>query len=467
MRKVIALVAAAVFVLSLAGMASAAHQGKHNLETSGMFQTDFVFFDNENFTDEASQGDAEKDQFEAHQRLRQFFDYVASENLKATVGYEIDAVWGGPKADASADSGVARSSTHNDKDDFLELKRANMEFTIPDTETTVKSGIQWIELPSVALGSNPVIAGDMAGVTMSTPLSETMDLTFGWARPFDSVSTDNAAPGMDSFFAALPIGQDGFNVSPFGVYTIIGKDAWNGNYNSTGARQTVPYQDDASMYHLGATFQVDMFDPVGMEASFIYGAQDAENDANEASGYYSDFAINYKMDMMTPELFALYASGNDDDANTDGLGRMPNIYQDGLVSPYPSMIFGDASFLGIGGDGSAGVSLVTYEPTGLTGAGVSLKSIQLSESLSGTFTAGYYQGTNEDDTPAGGADAFTDEDSAYDITFAANYEIYEQLSAIMEAGYAKADYEDNIRGRGNNYKDEPATRVGLGLLYSF
>ena len=474
MKKVIALVAAAAFVLSMASMASAAHEGRHQLQTSGMLQMDLTYTNNESFSDEKGEKES---QTEAHTRLRQYFEYIASENLKATVGYEIDAVWGNSKAPGGADSGDgSNSALAVDTDDFLELKRLNMEFTLPGTETTSKVGIQWVELPSLALGSNLVLNGDMPGVTVSTPVTDTANLTFGWLRKYDSVTTSSSSPGYDAFFAAMPIEQDGFSFDPFAVYSLVGKDAWNGDYTTTTngtsvevTRDTNDLEDTATMYHVGTGLQVDTLDPIGMRAGFVYGSLSADNDENDKAGWLADLAVNYKMEAMTPEVFGMYTSGDDDDAD-DGSERLPTIYNDGLYAVYPSMLFGDPTYLGIGGDGAAGTAALGFTPQGIWAAGATLKSITLTDKLTGTLTAQYVQGTDDEDAVNKdilGDSTLTAEDSAFEVDFAANYKIYEQLSAIMEVGYAKFDYDEKVGTRDNDYKDDPATRIGVGLLYSF
>ncbi|MCF8030969.1 MAG: outer membrane homotrimeric porin [Desulfohalobiaceae bacterium] len=434
-------------MLSWAGMASAAHEGRANLSTSGYLQFGVGFGENENFQEE---GD---DNFTADQRLRQYFDYVASENLSATVGYEFNNVWGSGDAHVGADA-----------DSQLQLKRAMVEFTWPETEATMTGGIQFIALPSVAMGSNPVLAGDMAGVTLSTPMGETADLTVGWSRGYDN-TTNNASPGLDSFFAALPVNMDGMSMAPFAMYTVIGQ-----NTNAT-ALTTAPTDyrsgfvtpngqlslgnDNANAYWLGSNFEMTMMDPIGVKASFIYGSLNTDQEVNERAGWYADLSVDYEMEAMTPEFFAFYSSGEDDDA-ADGSEVMPYVFNDGLTSQGPSMMIGDMTSLGIT---STGANLLQSNPVGLWSAGLSLKHIQLMDKLSATLTGAYYQGTS-DDAVNNPAIALTEEDSAWDITASSSYQLYEDLSAIVEAGYAKKDMDNNI-------DDEPATRFAAGFNYSF
>ena len=461
MKKVIALLMAAAFVLSLAGTASAVHEGRANLQTTGFIQTAAGYADGTNFEENGGST------FYAEQRLRQYWDYVASDNLKATVGYEIDATWGSNVSGAGENFNAPVGA---DATDGIAIKRANMEFTLPGTEATVKSGIQFISLPNVAMGYNPVLAGDMAGITVSTPVTDVADLTFGWTRGYDNTGS-NAAPGLDTFFATMPIMQDGFNMSPFVAYSAIGQDVDNAALDVPSYRgfktvnQNTPLQDSADAYWVGSNFNLNMMDPVGIMGSFIYGSLNTDQDVNERAGWYADLQASYKMENMTPEVYFSYASGDDDDPS-DGSETMPMIFNDGLTSKSPSMLIGDMTSLGIN---TPGAFLLQGTPLGLWQVGVSLTEIQVTEKMLSTLTAAYYQGTSEEGSnigigsgfsPSASPNALTEDDSAFDITLSNTYSIYENLSAICEAGYAKLDLDSGD-------KDEPAYRLGAGLNYSF
>jgi len=271
---------------------------------------------------------------------------------------------------------------------------------------------------------------------------------------------------MDTFFAALPVSQDGYSMAPFFAYTAIGKSVRIDSLTEgrTGYRsgfvtpngQLDLNEDNANAYWAGTNFELTQMDPIGVKASFIYGALNTDEDENERAGWYADLSMNYEMENMTPEIFGFYSSGEDDDAD-DGSEVMPYIYNDGLTSKAPSMMIGDMTTLGITSPDTT--ARLQSNPVGLWSVGASLNHIQLMDRLTGTLTAAYYQGTNDEDA-ANESAPLSEEDSAWDVTASTHYELYENLSAICEAGYAKVDLDSGDA-------DEPAYRLATGLQYSF
>ena len=45
--------------------------------------------------------------------------------------------------------------------------------------------------------------------------------------------------------------------------------------------------------------------------------------------------------------------------------------------------------------------------------------------------------------------------------------MYENLAAIVELGYAKINYDEDLGTRGNDYKDEAAWKMAVGFKYDF
>jgi hypothetical protein len=52
----------------------------------------------------------------------------------------------------------------------------------------------------------------------------------------------------------------------------------------------------------------------------------------------------------------------------------------------------------------------------------------------------YYEGTNK--ASEANAALFTDKDKAWEVNFNTQYRMYENLAAILELGYMKADLEE-------------------------
>jgi hypothetical protein len=417
----------------------------------GDFELGFLGVKNKDF------GVENDDQFTPAQRFRLFMDYIASDKLRASFGVEVNQDWG--------DNNEA--SVGGDNEDLVEIKRAMLEFRWPETSTRVRGGVQPVELPSVAMGANPVLTGDMAALTMSTPIGTSHELTLGWSRGYEDTS-QVAAPGLDSVYTDLSLRGDGYRFSPFAVTTIVGQDMnatllgedGRKGFNTPANGAPTDLQDSALAWWGGISFDIDRLDPFRLYGSAIYGSLNTDQEKKDRSGYYTDLALEYRLPSMRPEIFGVYASGEDGSAD-DGSETMPMIYNDEGTSKSPSMLVGDNTFLGSTG---GGVALLQSAPLGLWSVGVSLKDITLMEKLSGTMTMAYYRGTNDPDLESQELEntdnALTEDDSAYEITLQNKYELYESLSAILETGYARRLLDD---------RESPsdAYRYGVGLNYSF
>ena len=97
------------------------------------------------------------DIFFAGQRLRTQIDAVASEALSGTVYFEIgDQTWG------NGSSGGAMGADGT----VVEVKRAYLDWIVPNTDLKIRMGIQGLTLPNVA-GGSAIADTDAAGITAS------------------------------------------------------------------------------------------------------------------------------------------------------------------------------------------------------------------------------------------------------------------------------------------------------------
>lgn len=204
-----------------------------------------------------------------------------------------------------------------------------------------------------------------------------------------------------------------------------------------------------------------MFSPLSVKLDAMYGSVDGDDEESDRSGWLVIGAVDYKMDMMTPGIFAWYASGDDDD-DTNGSERMPYISPD----------FGPTSF-GFDKVGApiATDSLLSVSGTGLWGVGVQLANISFVENLKHTVRVVYMEGTNDEDmasvatlNPASNGLYLTDKDSAIEVNFDHFYKIYDNLDLIVEMGYIKLDVDEDTWGD-DDFSD--AWKLGFNLKYSF
>jgi len=437
---------------ALAPARAIAEKGDSALKSYGNLNLAFIGVNNVNF------GAKNHDAFSPAQRLRLYFDYIAQKHLRASFGVEVNQDWGASE----------EASLGADNKDEIVIKRAMLDFLWPDTQTRVHGGIQPVGLPRVALGANPVLTGDMAALTLSKPTGRSQELSVGWSRAYDNTS-NNISPGLDNFFAAMHITGDGYKLSPFAVYSIAGQsmnasllgEEGRKGFNTPGNGAPDNLQDSARAWWAGTSFDINKFDPFRIYGGAIYGALDTSEEDKDRSGYYTDLAIEYRLPRLAPEVFAMYSSGEDGEAS-DGSKTMPMLYNDEKTSKPPSMLIGKSTEMGRTAGGTA---LLQASPLGLWCMGLSLKDIVFLNKQSGTVTVAYYQGTNDPDSSGNPGiknmdNALTEEDYAYEITLQNYYNLYENLSALMEAGYAKLELEEGD-------SPDPAMRYGLGLKYAF
>ncbi|MBZ2171019.1 outer membrane homotrimeric porin [Nitratidesulfovibrio sp. SRB-5] len=467
MKRIVTLMLAAMLVLGSVAGASAA-----DIKVKGQWDFAFQWLDNTNFRDgDDSATDAGEDDFDARQRFRTQIDIIASENLRGVVFFEIgETVWG-RAGDNNRDGGALGADGLS-----VEVKRSYIDWTVPNTDLMVRMGIQGLALPGVVAGS-PVLDDDVAALTLSYKFNDMVSATAFWARPFESNDTEsnghNSYDEMDLFGVLLPLSFDGVKVTPWAMYGSIGEDVSTaGSVSTQGAHGLRPigapssgklFGKDTTMWWAGSSFEVSMFSPLSFKLDAMYGNLEGDEIGTldmDRSGWLVIGAVDYKMDMMTPGLFAWYASGDDDDRD-NGSERMPYIQPD----------FGPTSFgfdkvgAPIGNDSNVSVS-----GTGLWGVGVQLANISFVENLKHTLRVVYMEGTNDKDMAnvasfnvSGNGIYLTEKDSAWEVNLDHFYKIYENLDLIVEMGYIKVDLSDEW----TNDQTSDAWKLGFNLKYSF
>ncbi|MDY0226255.1 MAG: outer membrane homotrimeric porin [Desulfomicrobium apsheronum] len=411
----VALLAAMLF--GVASSASATElKVKGNLDVYGMWSANLRDFDSDT-------GDA--DNYYTTQRMRVYFDFVASENLKAVLGLEMNTDWG---QGADGDWGT-------DGTNIMRVKHAYMDFMFPDTTINVKAGLQTISLPSVF--GNPVFDDDAAALIVSAPINEMFGLTVGYTRgvdksdnyDYDSETKALSKEDVDMAFLAAPITLDGFSVTPYFAYAWVGE-----NSDKKLTTQGLNLGDDVDIWVLGANAELTMFDPLTFAADLIYGQAEADDTDFESKGWYSALAASYKMDMLTATLFGTYATGFEDDNDDQKL--LPTLAEGWELTPY---LGGARAFSTGASDGFASDTLgVGNDGTGMWTVGIKLSDITFIEKLSHNLTIAYAEGTSDKEA---GVD-FDEKDSAWEVYMVNKYMIYENLAAINELGFFAPEFDD-------------------------
>jgi hypothetical protein len=451
MKRLITLAIMVAFILGTIGMAQARHAPADFLVgAKGDWQMSGNYVKNPTLDK-----DAKVDPFQAWQRLRTAFEFVASENVKAVFRLHVENRWGEA---GHGGLGVAKGTANTS--DVIGYDLAYLDLFVPNTDVNLKVGKQLITLPG-NLGSH-IMDNFVTAVVASTPLTDMAGLTLGWARFTDLSSnptldaTDYSKDEIDVFLAVVPLKLDGINLTPFAAYGRSGKYAFG---DADGK--------NANWYWLGLSAKATMFDPISIFADFNYGgnsklASDADGSYGRSGGWIAALGAEYKMDMFTPMIFGLYESG-ESRSSVDSTSRskvMPQLAGD--LYGISSFGFNGSQFRGLGRARTNAIqSDFAWGATGKWAVGLKLKNITFIDKVSHELQLNYYQGTNHKDLRDAGY--FTSKDKAYEANFNTQYRMYENLAAILELGYLKADLSEDTVDRDT----DAAWKAAAGFRFRF
>ncbi|MCR5170931.1 MAG: outer membrane homotrimeric porin [Desulfovibrio sp.] len=373
-----------------------------------------------------------EDEFEARQRVRIQMDAVASENLKGQLYFEIGkTIWG------QAKEGGALGADGK----TIKVRRAFIDWKVPETDLKVRMGLQGLGLPAAAIGTSQVFVDDVAAVTLSYRFNENVALTAFWARPYNDnydtvngldkdgnpvrLGTNGSASFMDNVdmgALVLPLTFDGVKLTPWFAMAGIGPNALasDTNYNAAGEKKTVnagsatswkstlsgmlpawgivsnkgqmKYSDVmkdkyATAWWAGLCGDITYWDPFRIAFDFAAGGVNYGKSRMNRAGWLAALLFEYKMDWGIPGLYGWYSSGDNKDAG-DGSERLP----------YLSLGNGKNAFSSYAWDGHPDISrefVMGHGMAGTWGIGARLKDVSFLEDLKHTFRINYIGGTNK------------------------------------------------------------------------
>ncbi|NHZ46908.1 outer membrane homotrimeric porin [Nitratidesulfovibrio liaohensis] len=468
MKRLITLLLGAALLCGAVSPASAA-----TIEAKGEWAFDFSWTDGMNYRSADDGGDSEDD-FAAHQRLRTQIDIIASESLRGVVFLEMGTTTWGQEDGALGSDGKS-----------VKVRRSYIDWTVPNTELKVRMGLQGMDLPGATFGASPILSDeDVAALVLSYTVSENVALTAFWARPYDNNSGNSAAAGndfdeVDLFGLTAPVTLDGVSVTPYVVYASVGKDvdgtdteSWEtfrDGMQSLGERTGMTGDDTPThdAWWGGVAVELSMFDPFSVKMDATYGRKDADEDYATREGWLVSAMVEYKMESATPGVFAWYGSGEDDDID-NGSERMPSVSPNAWAPTsfgFPGSVFNQDSQFALNG-------------AGLWGIGVQVADISFVENLSHLVRVAYMRGTNDSElvkdtaglagelAPAQGGVFLTDKDSAWEVNFDHTYQIYENLTFILEMGYIRLDLDEDVWGADGEDLNA-AKKLTFNLVYEF
>ena len=503
MKKLMTLALAAAMMLGAATGASAI-----DFKAKGQWIMSFDYGMHGNFGESKAKNNSgfgkHEDEFEARQRVRLQLDAVASEALSGTVFFEMgDQIWGQDSTGGAlgADGKV------------VELKRAYIDWMVPQTDLKVRMGIQGIALPSFTTNASQIMDDDVAAISLNYQFNENVGLTAFWARPyndnagyyknsdFGGTQYKNYMDNMDMFAVLLPLTFDGVKVTPWVMYAAMGpgmfdnaKDPGNAWGRASAGMQSgfkgTDWNDSyGNAFWAGVTGEVTYWDPFRIAWDVNYGSASYEDQKMNREGWLASLLLEYKLDWGTPGLYGWYGSGDDSNPK-NGSERMP------VVSANGHNGFSNFAFNGnpyIAREGVLGTNM-----TGTWGIGARLKDVSFLEDLKHTLRVNFMGGTNAPKMAkyirdygnpyakhgvsdvARYATAYdpmylTTDDTALEIGLTNTYKMYDNFTVMLDASYVALWLEDSRSvwgknpGRGALGGDGvyDAWNVNLSFVYSF
>ena len=508
MKKLMTLALAAAMMLGAATGANAI-----DFKAKGQWIMSFDYGMHGNFGESKANKNSgfgkNEDEFEARQRVRLQLDAVASESLSGTVFFEIgDQLWG------QNSTGGALGADNNS---VVELKRAYIDWMVPQTDLKVRMGIQGLALPAFTTNASQILDDDVAAVSLNYQFNENVGLTAFWARPYndnngylydgDKQGYKNYMDNMDMFAVLLPLTFDGVKVTPWVMYAALGPGMFDhenqnpnwGGYGSAWTRASRGLTSGftgfdkldsyGNAFWAGITGEVTYWDPFRIAWDVNYGSVSYEDEKMNREGWLASLLLEYKLDWGTPGIYGWYGSGDDSNPR-NGSERMP------VVSANGNNDFSNFAFNGnpyIARECVLGSTMV-----GTWGVGVRLKDVSFLEDLKHTLRVNFMGGTNApkmakyvSETQVYdkrgmapmhmGADVFdplylTTEDYALEVGLTNTYKMYDNFTVMLDAAYIAMWLDDSrstwgknpmagFAGDRNGVYD--AWNVNLSFVYSF
>ncbi len=492
MKRFARCAALAALILGLAGIAQAATEVKMvgDAFVYGSFNANQNFTGwstgswNDNSGNYTGAGTQTEDRFQIWERFRLRTDFVANEAVKFRLGIKVEDTWGHGTFTAANPSAA------------VQVYQAFLQFKLPNCSTEVTAGLQDFSLPANAFFTDSVIFGGdrAAALVVNSPLiDDTLSVIAAYARMLDKnrtfdTTTTQQADELDLYALALPITVEGCKATPYGALAGAGRNAnyfTAGSYgpNSTFADSllsagtfltpTGMRNAQNAYWWAGGSFEVTALDPVKFYADVIYGAgNQGDRKKDQRAGWFIDFGAEYTgLDVVTPQVFAWWSTG-EDSSTRNGSERMPSVLSN--WGPGNNFLFDSSQELSK--DSNLGVN-----PIGSMGIGAALDNISLIEKLSHRVSFIYLRGNNSPaairylNTSMGsnpyytmGRDLTTNE-NIISVGFDTKYQIYENLAAVLEAGWAHGQFQTSVWGHrlAERARVGDPIKIAFGLSYKF
>lgn len=237
---------------------------------------------------DAGSGD-DLENFNATTRIRFGFDYVASEDLSATLLFQYrNGSWGHHDGDFTAD--VAMAGKNLNQGDQNRLRLAYIDWNIPGTDVKVRMGRHSVVAPSYAFGS-AVLDGRGDGITIASAINDNINVGFSWFRVDSDAAKFN--DDADAVMLNAEFAYDGFKVAPWLLYAHTQKNAhsyttgWNYADPDKGLGDATGRDSDA--FVIGISGELNMFDPFVVALDALYSNTKFHNVKSPAEDSFDGF----------------------------------------------------------------------------------------------------------------------------------------------------------------------------------
>ena len=434
--------------------------------------------------------------FRPIQRMTLGTRFIIDENLSATyeaiLGFN---TWGGPATGTAPNAGgVLGSRSAN-----IATKLAFLDWVVPGTAVKVRMGMQALDQPGYAVGSNSPFKDFGTGVMLNAPINDNVGVTAGWVRATSGFrrgnidTTAHTDDNMDMFLLKLPVQGEGFRLTPWVNAAMIGKNQKGWDEGTHSWKQFTPLYGAATAGlkatgHPGITVNKDnigvlrgnsvgwwgglggeltMFDPFRFAFDAAYSALDTDYSALDRSGWLLGLSMSYKTAWGVPTLKFWYTSG--DDGNVKNGSERP--LMTGAFENGSSVFFGSQNLAGnMASDCGASYA-------GTWGLSAQWNKASFIEGLFHNFRVTYIQGTNSKKMAPYVASAnlgqyLTTKDSVIDVSFDSVYSIYKNLAAMLELSYAFENMDGKLWGEAMKVSDgkarfSDAWRINMKFMYTF
>jgi hypothetical protein len=435
MKRLLICLVALIAVFALVMPASAAEMKVNGIWNAKAYARDN--YDGDDDSDDSTQY--------VTQRMRMYFNFIASENLKLVYKNEIDFEWGDTRPSASTagtrgrnDGGGRSGDTVN-----LETKNVYLEFMVPDTPVKATMGLQ-----GITLHKGWFVSDDFSAARFDMNF-DPVSITAYWAGLNGLFDDDREPNDYDA-------SNDNWQIVASGAYKAENMDArLTFGYERKPNDATTNDQPESNdlfliMGEFGMSFDMVSFDVLAaVNAGEADGSGASSANNRDYEGYMIAGNVDFALDMATIGLMGFWASGDDDgDFDEDFQGFSGQTFSWAEIVSDGYTYDRNASQAQWGGAN-------TPSNMWAIGAGVDLKPTDTTTLM---FDV-YWMGMVEEREVAG-----SDEDEiGIEVDARLTQKIYDTLSMTVIGAYLMA--EDGY-GTANGSGDD-AFQVGVGLDFKF